>query len=50
MGKFIALMGTEAPTEDTAGCVQANLGQAIEGSREELTRNEEMMLMRTRMV
>lgn len=49
VGKFIGLMGMETPVEEIAGRIQASLDAAIERSREELRRNEEVMLRRRKM-
>lgn len=49
VGKFIGLVGMETPAEEVAGRVQASLERAIERSREELRRNEEIMLRRRKM-
>ena len=50
VGKFIGLVGQETPAEEIAGRIQANFDRAIERSREELRRNEEVMLRRRKMV
>lgn len=50
VGKFIGLIGMETPAEEIAGRIQASLDRAIERSREELRRNEEVMLRRRKMV
>lgn len=49
VGKFIGLVGMETPAEEIAGRIQASLEWAIERSREELRRNEEVMLRRRKM-
>ncbi|KAI7200598.1 hypothetical protein D0869_01781 [Hortaea werneckii] len=49
VGKFIGLVGMETPAEEIAGRIQASLEAAIETSREELRRNEEVMLRRKKM-
>ena len=49
VGKFIGLVGMETPAEEIAGRIQASLEAAIESSREELRRNEEVMLRRKKM-
>ncbi|KAK3714658.1 hypothetical protein LTR37_007638 [Vermiconidia calcicola] len=49
VGKFIGLVGMETPAEEIAGRIQASLDRAIERSREELRRNEEVMLRRRKM-
>lgn len=49
VGKFIGLVGMETPHEEIAGRIQASLERAIEKSREELRRNEEVMLRRKKM-
>jgi hypothetical protein len=49
VGKFIGLVGMETPAEEIAGRIQASLERAIERSREELRRNEEVMLRRRKM-
>lgn len=49
VGKFIGLVGMETPAEEIAGRLQASLDRAIERSREELRRNEEIMLRRRKM-
>ena len=46
VGKFIGLVGMDTPAEEIAGRIQASLDRAIERSREELRRNEEIMLRR----
>lgn len=50
VGKFIGLVGMETPAEEIAGRIQASLDRAIERSREELRRNEEVMLRRRKAV
>lgn len=50
VGKFIGLVGMETPAEEIAGRVQASMDRAIERSRAELRRNEEIMLRRTKMI
>jgi hypothetical protein len=50
VGKFIGLVGMETPVEEIAGRIQASLDRAVERSREELRRNEEIMLRRSKMV
>ncbi|KAM0712247.1 hypothetical protein Q7P37_011341 [Cladosporium fusiforme] len=47
--KFIGLVGMETPVEEIAGRIQASLDRAVERSREELRRNEEVMLRRRKM-
>jgi hypothetical protein len=49
VGKFIGLVGMETPVEEIAGRIQASLDRAVERSREELRRNEEVMLRRKKM-
>ena len=49
VGKFIGLVGMETPAEEIAGRIQASLERAVERSREELRRNEEVMLRRRKM-
>lgn len=49
VGKFIGLVGMDTPAEEIAGRIQASLERAIEKSREELRRNEEVMLRRKKM-
>ncbi|KAK4550262.1 hypothetical protein LTR36_003229 [Oleoguttula mirabilis] len=49
VGKFIGLVGMETPSEEIAGRIQASFERAIERSREELRRNEEVMLRRRKM-
>ena len=49
VGKFIGLVGMETPVEEVAGRIEASLERAIERSREELRRNEEVMLRRRKM-
>lgn len=49
VGKFIGLVGMETPVEEIAGRIQASLDRAVERSREELRRNEEVMLRRRKM-
>lgn len=49
VGKFIGLVGMETPAEEIAGRIAAGLERAIESSREELRRNEEVMLRRRKM-
>ncbi|OQO00419.1 hypothetical protein B0A48_13768 [Cryoendolithus antarcticus] len=46
VGKFIGLVGMDTPVEEIAGRIQASLERAVEASREELRRNEEIMLRR----
>ncbi|KAK4565384.1 hypothetical protein LTR86_004001 [Recurvomyces mirabilis] len=46
VGKFIGLVGMETPAEEIAGRIQASLDRAVERSREELRRNEEVILRR----
>lgn len=50
VGKFIGLVGMETPADEIAGRIQASLDRAIERGREELRRNEEVMLRRRKMV
>ncbi|EME43932.1 hypothetical protein DOTSEDRAFT_34486 [Dothistroma septosporum NZE10] len=49
VGKFIGLVGMETPVEEIAGRIQQSLDRAVERSREELRRNEEVMLRRRKM-
>ena len=49
VGKFIGLVGMETPVEEIAGRIQASLDRAVERGREELRRNEEVMLRRKKM-
>lgn len=49
VGKFIGLVGMETPVEEVAGRIQASLDRAIESSREEFRRNEELMTRRRKM-
>lgn len=49
VGKFIGLVGMETPVEEIAGRIQASLDRAVERSREEFRRNEEIMLGRRKM-
>jgi hypothetical protein len=49
VGKFIGLVGMETPADEIAGRIQASLDRAIERSREDLRRNEEVMLRRKKM-
>lgn len=49
VGKFIGLVGMETPVEEIAGRIQASLDRAVERSREEMRRNEEVMLRRRKM-
>ena len=49
VGKFIGLVGMETPVEEIAGRIQASLDRAVERRREELRRNEEVMLRRKKM-
>lgn len=49
VGKFIGLVGMETPVEEIAGRIQASLDRAVERSREEFRRNEEVMLRRRKM-
>lgn len=49
VGKFIGLVGMETPVEEIAGRIQASLDRAMERSREELRRNEEITLRRSKM-
>jgi hypothetical protein len=49
VGKFIGLVGMETPVEEIAGRIQASSDRAVERSREELRRNEEIMLRRSKM-
>lgn len=49
VGKFIGLVGMETPVEEIAGRIQASLERAVERSREELRRNEEVMLRSRKM-
>ncbi|KAL1585475.1 hypothetical protein WHR41_05759 [Cladosporium halotolerans] len=46
VGKFIGLVGMETPVEEIAGRIQASLDRAVERSREEMRRNEEVVLRR----
>ncbi|KAK0874003.1 hypothetical protein LTS02_000384 [Friedmanniomyces endolithicus] len=50
VGKFIGLVGMETPAEEIAGRIQASLDRAIARGREELRRNEEVMLRRRKML
>jgi hypothetical protein len=50
VGKFIGLVGMETPAEEIAGRIQASFDRAVERSREESRRNEELMLRRRKMV
>lgn len=50
VGKFIGLVGMETPVEEIAGRIQQSLDKAVERSREEFRRNEEVMLRRRKMV
>ena len=43
VGKFIGLVGMETPAEEIAGRIQASLDRAVERSREESMRAEEVM-------
>ncbi|KAK5113074.1 hypothetical protein LTR62_003653 [Meristemomyces frigidus] len=49
VGKFIGLVGMETPAEEIAGRIQAGFDRVVERSREELRRNEEIMLRRRKM-
>jgi len=49
VGKFIGLVGMETPAEEIAGRIQASLDRAVERSREESMRTEEVMLRRRKM-
>ena len=49
VGKFIGLVGMETPVEEIAGRIQASVDRAVGRSREELRRNEEIMLRRSKM-
>ncbi|KXT09498.1 hypothetical protein AC579_8006 [Pseudocercospora musae] len=49
VGKFIGLVGMETPIEEIAGRVQASIDRVVERSREDLRRNEEVMLRRRKM-
>jgi len=49
VGKFIGLVGMETPAEEIAGRIQASMDMAIERGREELRRNEEVMMGRRKM-
>ncbi|KJY02428.1 unnamed protein product [Zymoseptoria tritici ST99CH_1A5] len=49
VGKFIGLVGMETPVEEIAGRIQASMERAVERSREELRRNEEVMLGRRKL-
>jgi hypothetical protein len=49
VGKFIGLVGQETPAEEIAVRIQVSFDRAIERSREELRRNEEVMLRRRKM-
>jgi hypothetical protein len=49
VGKFIGLVGMDTPAEEIAGRIQASLDRAIERSRAELRRNEEVMMGRKKM-
>jgi len=43
------LVGMETPAEEIAGRIQASMDMAIERGREELRRNEEVMMGRRKM-
>lgn len=45
-GKFIGLVGMETPIEEIAGRLQASLDRAVERSRAEMQKTEEIMLRR----
>jgi len=49
VGKFIGLVGMETPAEEIAGRIRASLDRAVERAREDLRRNEEIMLRRRKM-
>lgn len=49
VGKFIGLVGMETPAEEIAARIQLSLDRAVERSREEMRRNEEVMLSRRKM-
>jgi hypothetical protein len=49
VGKFIGLVGMETPVEEIAGRIQASLDRAVERSREDLRRNEEIVMGRRKM-
>ena len=49
VGKFIGLVGMETPVEEIAGRIQMSLDRAVERSREEVRRNEEVMLRRRKL-
>lgn len=46
VGKFIGLVGMETPVEEIAARIQASFDRAIERSRAEMRRNEEIVLNR----
>jgi len=50
VGKFNGLVGMETPVEEIAARIRASLERAVEKSREEIRRNEEVMLRRRKMV
>ncbi|KAF2482326.1 hypothetical protein BDY17DRAFT_158140 [Neohortaea acidophila] len=50
VGKFIGLCGMETPVEEIAGRIQASLERAVQRSREEMRRNEEIMMRRRKMI
>lgn len=49
VGKFIGLVGMETPVEEIAGRIQQSFERAVERSREEMRRNEEIMMRRRKM-
>lgn len=49
VGKFIGLVGMETPVEEIAARIQSSLDRAMERSREELRRNEQIMTGRKKM-
>ncbi|USW54229.1 hypothetical protein Slin15195_G075480 [Septoria linicola] len=49
VGKFIGLVGMETPAEEIAARIQLSLDRAVERSREEMRRSEEVMLRRKKM-
>lgn len=49
VGKFIGLVGMETPVEEIAARIQSSLDRAMERSREDLRRNEQIMTGRKKM-
>ena len=49
VGKFIGLVGMETPVEEIAARIQSSLDRAIERSRDELIRNEQIMTGRRKL-